>query len=104
VLTAGEKIYKEKEVDKTIRLGMRVGANYSENGRRQHATGPVILKCVFAANGEVTNIKVIKGMPWGLTEKAIEAAKKVRFIPARKDGQFVSVRMEITYNFGLYDF
>jgi outer membrane biosynthesis protein TonB len=40
-------------------------------------------------------------LPHGLTEKAIEAAKKIRFNPAVRDGQPVSVRGNLEYTFNL---
>jgi hypothetical protein len=57
---------------------------------------------VFSANGSVVNIEVKEGLRLGLTEKSIEAAKKIKFIPAVKDGKFVSVWMQLEYNFNLY--
>ena len=35
----------------------------------------------------------------GLTERAIEAAKRIKFTPAMKDGKPVSVWMQLEYNF-----
>ena len=36
------------------------------------------------------------------TEKAIAAARKIRFIPAMRNGRPVSVHMQLEYNFNLY--
>jgi hypothetical protein len=41
-------------------------------------------------------------LPDGLTEKAIEAAKKIRFNPAVKNGAPVSVRGQLEFSFNLY--
>jgi len=60
------------------------------------------LKVVFAANGQVTNIRVAAPLPYGLTEKAVEAARKIKFVPAMKDGKYVSMWMQLEYNFNLY--
>jgi TonB family protein len=68
----------------------------------EQITGTVVLKCVFASDGRVTNIRVVQGLPNGLTEKSIEAARKIRFIPATKDGRNVSMWMQLEYNFNLY--
>ena len=65
-------------------------------------TGTVILRVVFSASGEVINIHAIKGLPAGLTEKAIAAAHLIRFVPASRNGQRVSVYMQLEYNFNLY--
>jgi len=40
--------------------------------------------------------------PDGLTEKAIEVAKKIRFNPAVKNGAPVSVRGQLEFSFNLY--
>ena len=57
---------------------------------------------VIDANGQVTNIHAISGLPEGLTERAIEAAKQIKFVPAMRDGHPVSMWMELQYNFELY--
>ena len=43
-----------------------------------------------------------RGLPDGLTEKAIEAAEKVRFQPAERDGRAVSSVITLDYNFNVY--
>ena len=96
------KLFTGKEVDKKIRLGMKPAPMYTEAARQNQITGTVVLKCVFASNGSVTNIRTMSGLPYGLTEQAIEAARKIKFIPAMKDGKFVSMWMQLEYNFNLY--
>jgi len=63
-------------------------------------TGTVELFVVFSSSGEVTNIRVHKGSSKGLTESSIDAARHIKFIPALKDGRFVSYWAELQYNFG----
>jgi len=65
-------------------------------------TGTIVIRCVFAATGSVTNIHVVSNLPDGLDQRAIEAARGIRFMPAIKDGHFVSMWMELQYNFNLY--
>ncbi|MBA3323229.1 MAG: energy transducer TonB, partial [Pyrinomonadaceae bacterium] len=38
----------------------------------------------------------------GLTEKAIEAARRITFTPAEKDGRPVSQYITLVYNFNIY--
>jgi TonB family protein len=57
---------------------------------------------IFTSDGRVTNIKVVRGLPDGLTEKAIEAAQRIRFNPATKNGAPVSVRGNLEFSFNLY--
>jgi TonB family protein len=80
----------------------REKAKYTEEARQNKIQGSVVLQVVFNVNGSITDIRVIRGLPDGLTEKAIEAAKKIRFNPAVKNGVPVSVRGTLDFTFNLY--
>ena len=95
----GEWIYTGREVDVKARLLTKAEPNYTEDARKNGISGTVILKVVFAKNGEVQNISVVSGLPYGLTERAIVAARKIKFTPAIKDGKPVSMWMQLEYNF-----
>lgn len=99
---ATRKLYTGREVDKKIRIAMKPEPSYTEIARQNAITGTVVLKCVFASNGSVTNIRIVSGLPYGLTEKAIDAARKIKFIPAMKNGKYVSMWIQLEYNFNLY--
>jgi protein TonB len=55
----------------------------------------------MSRRGEVVIDKVVKGLPYGLTEKAIAAARQIKFTPAIKDGRPVSVFQTIEFKFSL---
>ncbi|HVF21686.1 MAG TPA: energy transducer TonB [Pyrinomonadaceae bacterium] len=94
--------YVGRDVDRKVRLAMKPEPMYTEAARQNSVTGTVVLKVIFSSNGDVNNIRIVSGLPFGLTEKAIDAAKKIKFIPAVKDGRFVSMWMQLEYNFNLY--
>ncbi|HEY0321506.1 MAG TPA: energy transducer TonB, partial [Pyrinomonadaceae bacterium] len=96
------KVYTTKDVSSKARILSRPEPQYTEEARRNQVTGTVVLRAVFGANGAVSNIKAVKGLPDGLTEKAISAARQIRFVPAQKDGRAVSQYIQIEYNFNLY--
>jgi TonB family protein len=79
----------------------REKARYTEHARQTRVEGTVVLSVVFNVNGAITHIMVVRGLPDGLTEKAIEAARKIRFQPAVKDGMPVSVRGSLEFTFSL---
>ena len=64
--------------------------------------GTVVLRAVLSSSGKVTGIRVVRGLAKGLTETAIDTARFLKFIPAEKDGRFVSQWVQLEYNFGLY--
>ena len=73
----------------------------SKNGQ-DCSQGKVILRVTFLATGEIGKIWVIYGLGHGLTENSIEAAKKIKFEPALKSGNSVSVTKIIEYPFTIY--
>ncbi|MER3428281.1 MAG: hypothetical protein C4334_09290 [Pyrinomonas sp.] len=75
---------------------------YTEEARKNNITGTVVLRAVLASNGEVTNIQPIQRLPYGLTERAIAAAKQIKFRPAMKDGRPVSQYVRLEYTFNIY--
>ena len=96
------KIFTGKEVTSKARLISKPEPQYTEDARKNQITGTVVLKVVFASSGQVTNIRTVSGLPNGLTERAIAAARLIKFVPATKDGHQVSMWMQLEYNFNLY--
>lgn len=83
------------------RILFKEKARYTEEARQQAIRGSVVLSIVFGADARIYNIQVIQGLPQGLTETAIEAAKKIRFRPAIRNGVPVHVRMQVEFNFNV---
>jgi TonB family protein len=100
--TPADPIFTSKQVDRRVMLCMKPEPNYTEPARQHEVTGVVVLKAVLSANGSVLNITVVSDLPYGLTERSIKAAQKLKFIPAVKDGKFVSSAMQLEYHFNLY--
>jgi TonB family protein len=90
-------IHSGRDVDRKLKILAKPEPEYSQNDRRKHVSGVIVLEAVFCGSGKVTNIKVKHGLSDSLNEKAIEAAKKIQFIPAEKDGQKVSQRLLVQY-------
>jgi TonB family protein len=98
----GNEIYTGKDVTSKARLISKPEPQYTEDARKNQITGTVVLKVVFGSNGTVSNIRTVSGLPFGLTERAIAAARQIKFVPATKDGHPVSMWMQLEYNFNLY--
>src|SRR5262249_47028115 len=79
----------------------REKAQYTQEAKDNKVEGTVILSAVFGVDGRIGEIGVIQGLPNGLTQSAIEAATKMRFEPAMKDGRPVSVRGNLEFSFNL---
>jgi TonB family protein len=95
-------VYHKNEASRGPHILDRPTPAYTEEARRNRTLGSVILSIVLCRNSKVTDIKVIQGLPYGLTESSIEAARKMTLEPAEKDGQAVSVRINTEYKFDLF--
>lgn len=60
---------------------------YTEEGRQLKIEGEVLLDVVFSASGQIRVVKVVHGLGHGLDESAVQAAQKIQFKPAMRDGQ-----------------
>ena len=98
----GERIYTSKEVDERVRILKKPTPGFTREARRNGTRGFVVLEAILAADGSVKHIEVLTGLPDGLSHKAIEAARQIKFRPAVKDGKPVSVRVEVRYQFQVF--
>lgn len=99
---ARSETFKGKELSTKPRVLIKPEPMYSEAARQNQVTGRVVLRSIFAANGRVIALQVVKKLPDGLTDRAILAARSVRFIPGTKDGRVVNMYVQLEYNFNLY--
>lgn len=72
---------------------------YSEEARKANIAGVVLLYFVIGPDGKPSSIRVMKGLGYGLDQKAVDALKKWKFDPGRKDGRPVSVAATVEMNF-----
>jgi TonB family protein len=100
--SADRTIFDGNEVTTRAQLLARPEPSYSEEARKAGLSGTVVLRAVFAADGTLQNIIVLRALPYGMTERAIAAARRIKFVPATKDGRPVSQFIQIEYNFNLY--
>ena len=95
-------VFPGSQVEQRAHVLFKPEPTYTEEARRNQITGTVKLRVVFANNGDVVQIRAVHTLPFGLTERAIAAARQIKFVPAVKGGQPVSVFMQLEYNFNLY--
>jgi protein TonB len=75
--------------------------SYTEIARKARIQGVVIVQAIIDRDGGVTNVKVLKGLPMGLEEAAVDAIKQWKFKPATLNGKPVTVYYNLTVNFKL---
>jgi TonB family protein len=85
--------------DTPVSLLSKPAPSYTLEARQRKIEGDVELDVEFTATGQVRVIRVVQGLGYGLDESAVKAAEKIRFAPARRDGQAVDAqgRLKIVF-------
>ena len=91
--------YRKNPTFKKLRILSKPDAGYTEEARRNNVSGQVVLRVLFGATGQVTRISVVRGLTFGLTERAIAAAGQIEFEPAELEGKKVAYPLVVLYNF-----
>ena len=99
---ATRTVFTSLEVTTRARILTKPEAQYTTSARLGQVSGTVVLRAVLASDGTVKHILVIQSLPYGLTEQAILAARKIKFEPATIDGRPVSQFIQIEYNFSVF--
>ncbi len=65
----------------------KIDPDYSDEARKAHLQGTVVLRIDVDAQGLAQNITVTQGLGLGLDERAVAAVRKWRFRPATRNGK-----------------
>lgn len=96
------RVFKVQEVTRRAVILSKPDPGFTEEARKNGVVGVVRLRAVLSSSGAVTQVTVVNGLPDGLTERAIQAAQRIKFQPAQKDGHSVSQYITLEYNFNIY--
>lgn len=72
---------------------------YLDAARKAGVTGVVILEAIIDENGDVTDVNIVKSLPEGLDQAAVDAVRTWKFKPATLDGKPVKVYYTLTVNY-----
>ena len=92
-----------KEVDVRAVITAKPKPSYTKEARRNGVQGFVTLKVLLSGRGKIARVRIVKGLPAGLTENALRAACRMEFKPAMKDGHPVALWLTVEYVFRLAD-
>lgn len=77
-------------------------ASYTEDARKNGTTGTIRMVILFAKDGKTLYPIVLNGLKNGLIEQAMRAARQIKFVPAKKNGEPYSIVRMIEYGFNIY--
>ncbi len=98
-LVDGRAVYRVGGEVRTPSLIERHDPIYSPDARAARVSGIVIVETLIDKDGVVREAFVLKGLPFGLDQAAVDAIRRWRFLPATKDGQPVDAVFNVTVNF-----
>jgi protein TonB len=75
---------------------------FSEEARRKKIGGSVLVYLQVDREGNPINVRVVRGIGYGLDEKALEAVRQYHFRPAMENGHPVVVEMNVLVNFQIF--
>lgn len=75
---------------------------YTEQARKAKIDGTVQLKVTVAANGDVDDVRIVKGLDRGLDEQAVETVRTWKFNPGTMDGTPVKSDIDVLVSFHLF--
>jgi TonB family protein len=87
--------------DRKARVIYKVEPEYTADAREKKIEGTVVLTLTIDHQGLPQNIHVKRSLYPSLDQSAIEAARKMRFEPAMKDGQPVSMFISVEFDFAV---
>ncbi len=80
-----------------------VPPKYPTEMRREGTSGVVTVSCLIDEKGNVQEPKVEKASNEAFSQSAIDAVRKWKFKPAKRDGSAVSIRVSIPIQFSVTD-
>jgi hypothetical protein len=85
-----------------LHIVMKPRASYTEVARKNNTQGTVQLRVAFLADGSIGTVSPITTLPFGLTEQAIIAVRKMVFIPKKVNDTLVPTVKTVEYSFSIY--
>jgi periplasmic protein TonB len=101
--TAPKPVLQRVKISEGVSLGLlvkKVDPVYPSSALHMHVEGAVQLLATVSKNGDITEIKVLKGEPQ-LSKAASDAVKHWKYQPYLLNGEPVEIQTQITVNFRL---
>ena len=99
----------QTEGEKGVKILSKPRVSYTDEARKNNVSGWVQVKVTFQADGKIGEVIYFKESSEkkeltrdGLVRNTVEAAKKIKFEPATKNGQPVTVTKILSYSFNIY--
>ncbi len=90
------------KVTTPLKILAKPRATYTDAARTNNVQGSVLVKVTLLASGQIGTVTAVRGLPHGLTERAIAAARQIKFEPKKINGIPQTVIVTFDYGFNIY--
>jgi TonB family protein len=99
--TADTRYYSARELDIYPAPSAGLVLQYPPKAAAEGITGHALLTITLAANGIVTDVKLVESAPAGyFEESAVQTMRSTQFTPAYKGGRAVKSRITVALSYG----
>src|SRR2546421_7366494 len=98
-----DQAYQIPVPDRHVTVLWRAAPQYTEQARRKQIKGSIAMAVELLPDGTVGEVKIAESLDPGLDQMAIDATRKLVFLPAIKNRKFVSIWMPMTMSFNIYE-
>jgi TonB family protein len=95
-------IASSRVVDRKAKILSKPDMKLTEKEIYRHSGQVVILRALLCGSGEVTNIRVVRGVSDTVDAKAIDASRLIRFNPAEQNSAKVSTAVMLEYRVNVF--
>ena len=97
--TCGGPVYLGSELTHRAKITSRSNPNLTAEALAHDVHGRVVVEAILCRTGRVTDLRVVEGLPYGMTERALAAVFQTRFTPAEMNWHTVSQRIRFEFGF-----
>ncbi len=76
--------------------------SYTDDARRVRFNGTLILQAIISKDGEILDVRPLRGAPFGLNRVSVETVRTWKCSPAIQDGKPITAAVPVEVSFRLY--
>jgi Surface antigen variable number repeat/Gram-negative bacterial TonB protein C-terminal len=90
-------IYTVQQVTRRARITQPLEIQITEDARAHQVHGRIVVEAVLCRTSRITDLRVTESLPYGMTENALEAVRRITFLPAEINWHTVSQRQRFEF-------
>lgn len=92
-------VFSTRELSRRATITSRPILAMTQEALAHDVHGRVVLEAVLCRTSRITDLRVVESLPYGMTEKSLEAVRQIKFTPAEMNWHTVSQKMRFEFYF-----